>query len=213
MCVLMGVRDARALARACDLGVAMQLTNIARDVGEDARAGRLYLPTDWLEEAGIVPDAFLADPRPTPAIRRLVGRLLREAGTLYARSEAGIALLPAAARPGIFAARYVYAGIGSAVAAADCDSITGRARTGGAAKAAWLAMATIRAGATLVMPRSPLLYAQPLPETAFLVDAAAETGAAGDAGRAERLVSLFATLERKDRASRDGLPHGARWAS
>jgi 15-cis-phytoene synthase len=48
MCVLMGVRDANALARACDLGVAMQLTNIARDVGEDARARRMYLPLAWL---------------------------------------------------------------------------------------------------------------------------------------------------------------------
>jgi 15-cis-phytoene synthase len=53
MCVLMRVRDADALARACDLGLAMQLTNIARDVGEDARAGRLYLPLDWLDEAGM----------------------------------------------------------------------------------------------------------------------------------------------------------------
>ena len=44
MALLMGVARAGALARACDLGVAMQLTNIARDVGEDARAGRLYLP-------------------------------------------------------------------------------------------------------------------------------------------------------------------------
>ena len=48
MCVLMRVRDADALARACDLGVAMQLTNIARDVGEDARAGRIYLPLEWI---------------------------------------------------------------------------------------------------------------------------------------------------------------------
>ena len=46
MSVLMGVRSQDALARACDLGVAMQLTNIARDVGEDARNGRLYLPRD-----------------------------------------------------------------------------------------------------------------------------------------------------------------------
>ena len=44
MAVLMGVRDPQVLARACDLGVAMQLSNIARDVGEDARAGRIYIP-------------------------------------------------------------------------------------------------------------------------------------------------------------------------
>ena len=64
MCVLMRVRDADALARACDLGVAMQLTNIARDVGEDARAGRLYLPLDWIEEAGLTPEQFMAVPMP-----------------------------------------------------------------------------------------------------------------------------------------------------
>ena len=98
MCVLMGVRDPHALARACDLGVAMQLTNIARDVGEDARAGRLYLPTGWLDAARIEPGAFLADPVPDPAIRALVARLLSEAAVLYARSEAGIAALPLAAQ-------------------------------------------------------------------------------------------------------------------
>ncbi len=70
MCVLMGVRDADALARACDLGVAMQLTNIARDVGEDARERRLYLPLDWLAEAGIDPDAFLDLRAATRPIRR-----------------------------------------------------------------------------------------------------------------------------------------------
>ena len=58
MCVLMRVRNPDALARACDLGVAMQLTNIARDVGEDARMGRIYLPLDWLTEAGIDPVHF-----------------------------------------------------------------------------------------------------------------------------------------------------------
>ena len=50
MCVLMRVRDKDILARACDLGVAMQLTNIVRDIGEDARSNRIYIPTDWLKE-------------------------------------------------------------------------------------------------------------------------------------------------------------------
>ncbi len=67
MCVLMQVRDADVLARACDLGLAMQLTNIARDVGEDARAGRLFLPLDWLRLEGVDPDAFVAIRRPIPA--------------------------------------------------------------------------------------------------------------------------------------------------
>ncbi len=62
MALVMGARDPAALARACELGVAMQLTNIARDVGEDARNGRLYLPRRWLREAGIDPQAWLAAP-------------------------------------------------------------------------------------------------------------------------------------------------------
>ena len=62
MTLVMGQRAPEIVARACDLGVAMQLTNIARDVGEDARAGRLYLPRSWLRDAGIDPDAWLAKP-------------------------------------------------------------------------------------------------------------------------------------------------------
>ena len=98
MCVLMRVRDPHVLARACDLGVAMQLTNIARDVGEDARAGRLFLPRDWPKDAGIDPVSLLPDPESTPQIRRMVTRLLAEADRLYPRSESGIAALPRQAR-------------------------------------------------------------------------------------------------------------------
>jgi phytoene synthase len=129
MCVLMEVRDPHALARACDLGVAMQLTNIARDVGEDARAGRLYLPTDWMEAEGIDIDAFLADPKPSPAIRRLVKRLLAEANRLYFRSEPGIGRLPADVRPGIFAARHCYDAIGRKLMRSGYDSVTTSAPT------------------------------------------------------------------------------------
>ena len=57
---LLAPEAARALARAADLGVAMQLSNIARDVGTDAAMGRIYLPLAWLREAGIHPEAFLA---------------------------------------------------------------------------------------------------------------------------------------------------------
>ncbi len=75
MTLLMGPRARGVHARACDLGAAMQLTNICRDVGEDARNGRVYLPTDWLVEEGIDPDAFVRDPRFTPALGRVVRRL------------------------------------------------------------------------------------------------------------------------------------------
>jgi phytoene synthase len=79
MALLMGERTTAMLSRACDLGIAMQLTNIARDVGEDAGRGRLYLPLDWLERAGIDPQAFLGQPRYSPALGGVVRRLLDEA--------------------------------------------------------------------------------------------------------------------------------------
>ncbi|SDZ48343.1 phytoene synthase [Jannaschia faecimaris] len=173
MCVLMRVRDPDALARACDLGVAMQLTNIARDVGEDARAGRLYLPTDWLEEAGIDAEAFFADPQATPDVRRMVRRLLAEAQRLYLRSEAGIGRLPRRARLGIAAARYIYAGIGTVLRGQGHDSITRRASTSKTRKLALMGQAGLKASTTFILPTSPILYAAPLPEVAFLVDAAA----------------------------------------
>ena len=94
MCVLMGVRDRNALARACDLGVAMQLTNIARDIGEDALENRLYIPQEWLREAGISEEDFLKHPKPTKAVRQMVRRLVVESERLYLRSEAGITRLP-----------------------------------------------------------------------------------------------------------------------
>lgn len=174
MTVLMGVRDTHALARACDLGVAMQLTNIARDVGEDARMGRIYLPRDWFAEAHVDPEAWLADPLPTPEIRRMTQRLLREADRLYLRAEAGISRLPVSARPGIAAARLVYAGIGRQIQANGYDSISRRAVTTPTQKLGWVAQAMVRASLTLVMPQAATLYARPLPEVAFLVDAAAK---------------------------------------
>lgn len=202
MCVLMRVREADALARACDLGLAMQLTNIARDVGEDARAGRLYLPLHWLRRDGIDPEAFLADPRPDPRLRAQTQRLLAQADQFYTRSETGVAALPLTCRPGIFAARHVYAGIGGALARLGHDSISTRARTTGWQKLGWLGLATARAAVSAVMPGPAGLHAPPQPEVAFLVDAAARSKAAFS--RSEAVLAVFAQLEARDRA-RKGL--------
>jgi 15-cis-phytoene synthase len=197
MCVLMRVRDADALSRACDLGLAMQLTNIARDVGEDARAGRLYLPLDWLREAGVDPEAFLDDPVASPAIRTATQRLLARANRLYQRAEAGVPVLPAACRPGILAAGAIYAGIGGAVARNGHDAVTARARTTKGQKLGWLMFSTLRAGTTLVMPRPATLHAPPEPEVAFLVQAAAR--AAPVKARSDALLAVLAQLEARDR--------------
>ena len=204
MAVLMGVRDADALARACDLGVAMQLTNISRDVGEDARMGRIYLPLNWLEEEGIEPKAFLADPIPDERIRKLTRRLLKEADRLYIRAEAGISALPLSSRPGIFAARFVYAGIGGAIQKNGYDTISYRARTYKSQKLGWLALSLMRTAGTTALPQSAVLHARPLPECAFLIDAAAraqpQTSQWGE-GRAGALLSVLAELEARDRQS------------
>ncbi len=167
MAVLMGVRSAPALARASDLGVAMQLTNIARDVGEDARAGRLYLPLSWLEEAGIDPEEFLSDPRSSEALKECIQRLLDDAEALYDRSEAGIRQLPGACQPGIFAARSIYREIGRELERNGLDSVGERTVVSHTRKVTLLRRALLEA-----RRREDLIDEPPLAETRFLVEAA-----------------------------------------
>jgi 15-cis-phytoene synthase len=130
MASVMGVRDRAALARAADLGIAMQLTNIARDVGEDARNGRLYLPLDWLGEQSIVAEAFLREPRFSPALGAVVERLLDEAARHYRLGHSGIRSLPKPCRHAIRTAALVYEAIGTSIAANGYDSVSKRATTG-----------------------------------------------------------------------------------
>lgn len=170
--LMMGVRDPVALARAADLGVAMQLTNIARDVGEDARNGRLYLPESWMREVGLSPNAWLDQPVFDHRLAAVVQRLLESADRLYARSKGGIALLPWDCRTGIHAARLIYAEIGKEVERQDFNSISQRAIVGKGRKLRLLATAF---GASVIDSgrRSRLAPAiPPLDETRFLIDAA-----------------------------------------
>ncbi|MFP7672400.1 15-cis-phytoene synthase [Marivita sp. S0852] len=203
MCVLMRVRDPNALARACDLGVAMQLTNIARDIGEDALEKRVYLPLDWLDEAGLDKDQFLSDPKPTKAIRQMARRLVMEANRLYMRSEAGVAALPLSSRPGIYAARFIYAGIGHQVQDAGYDSISTRAHTSKGQKLGWIGVSAMKAMTTVVMPKSAVLFARPLPETQFLVHAAGHEP--NVRSRSESVLDALAQVARHERDQRDAL--------
>jgi phytoene synthase len=177
MSLVMGARSASALARACDLGVAMQLTNIARDVGEDARAGRLYLPRQWLREAGLDPEAWLQRPVFCPEIASVVGRLLDAADGLYERSEHGIHELPRDCRPAIRAARLVYAEIGEQLRREGLDSVNQRVVVSKQRKMALMA----RAASAALLPRGRSLAALDalpvLPAVQFLVDAAAQAPA------------------------------------
>ncbi|MCE2660217.1 MAG: phytoene/squalene synthase family protein [Rubrivivax sp.] len=174
MAVLMETRSHAALARASELGVAMQLTNIARDVGEDARRGRLYLPLQWMREAGLDPDAWLANPVFDARIARVVQRLLAEADRLYQRGECGVCHLPRACRPAIQAARLVYAEIGRAVQAAGMDSVNRRAYVRRPRQLALLALAGTAWWRPPGQPIAAGANAEPLPAIRFLVEAAAQ---------------------------------------
>jgi len=120
MAHLFGVREAATLAMASDLGVAMQLTNICRDVAEDERRGRVYLPAEWLGGAQS-PTAGGAD------TARAVAELLRRADTFYRSGDRGLALLPASVGVAMRAARLIYAEIGGVIARRGYDVTRGRA--------------------------------------------------------------------------------------
>lgn len=205
MALLMGQRHPQQLARAADLGVAMQLTNIARDVGEDARNGRLYLPVQWMAEAGLDADAWLAEPRFSPALASVVKRLLDAADEHYRRADAGIAGLPLDCRPGIAAARLLYAEIGRVVAANGYDSVSRRAVVPGARKSALLAQAMAQAARPGPREIHPVLEAN-----RFILEAVeAMSGPHGDeetselppwwdlGARSNRVLELFARLDQR----------------
>ena len=114
MATIMGVSDRATIDRAVDLGIAFQLTNISRDVMEDAADGRLYLPANWLREAGapVDPGDF---PGREAQVFAVVERMLAEADRYYESSLSGIARLPFRCAWAIAAARSVYGAIGKVV--------------------------------------------------------------------------------------------------
>jgi phytoene synthase len=142
MCHVLGLRDDRALVPAVHLGLAMQLTNICRDVEEDWQLGRLYLPAELLDAAGA---ARLADELGTrgrfpdrgrrPAAR-VVAELLALADRFYRSADDGMAALPWRAALAVRTARLVYAAIGDRIAARGFDVMAGRAVVPGLAKMA-----------------------------------------------------------------------------
>lgn len=171
MVLLFGERSPALLARACDLGLAMQLTNICRDVGEDVRAGRIYLPLAWLREAGISPDDLVASPRNSPALAQVVKRVLAWADTCYRRADLGMTLYPYDCRIGVRSARLIYAEIGTIIAKNGYDSVSRRAYTSKPRKLWLLAQAL---PVLLWRKKSPPLPAHPAVE--FLIAACAKGG-------------------------------------
>jgi 15-cis-phytoene synthase len=112
MAMIMGARDPEILDRASDLGLAFQLTNIARDVIDDARMGRVYLPAEMLARHGIV-NVNTGEFEQRPKLHAAALELLDLADHYYASAYIGIGALPARSAWAIAAARRVYRDIGN----------------------------------------------------------------------------------------------------
>jgi phytoene synthase len=140
MAVVMGVdpEDDATLNRACDLGLAFQLANIARDLDEDARAGRCYLPADWLMKAGIAPDALLA-PENRVALAGLGARLAGQAERYETSARGGTPALDFRSAWAVLAAAGIYGDIARTVRARGVGALDERVTTSKAAKLGWIA--------------------------------------------------------------------------
>jgi phytoene synthase len=116
MALVMGVGpdDSDTLDRASDLGIAFQLANIARDIAADAREGRVYLPQEWLDQAGL-DRAALADPANGARIAPLAERLVALSRAYRASARTGARRLPLRSRLAVLAASNVYGAIGEKV--------------------------------------------------------------------------------------------------
>lgn len=137
MCGVLGVRDAEALPYAIDLGVGMQLTNICRDVAEDAGRERVYLPATRLAEAGVEPGSLLARGASRAPSAPVVRDLLLLAERYYGSADAGMRYIPWRARFAILVASRVYRAIGFRVRAQGFDPDRGRAYLGTGRKLWW----------------------------------------------------------------------------
>ncbi len=139
MARVMGVDRRDVLRRAQDLGLAFQLTNIARDVVEDAGGGRVYLPARWLEEEGVAVGA-VADPANREAVARVAARLVAAAEPYYESARWGLRDLSIRCAWAIGTARGVYRAIGHRVVDAGAQAWERRVSTSRASKAALLAL-------------------------------------------------------------------------
>jgi phytoene synthase len=126
---VLGVTGDRAGAEqaASDLGIAFQLTNFLRDVGEDYRRGRIYLPQDTLAGYGVIESMFAANTT-APELRDAIRAEVRRARTYYRQAEPGIELLAATSRDCVRTAFTLYGQLLDEIERADYDVLAGRAR-------------------------------------------------------------------------------------
>jgi 15-cis-phytoene synthase len=152
MCPLLDVRSATAQQHASDLGMAMQITNICRDVAEDARRGRVYLPSERLRGAGIQPEQVLDGTADRAALRVVIRSLLQRADNLYESGERGIPFLPPRARLAVLIASRLYRAIGLELLRQGGDPFRRRAVVPPLSKL-WWALAALVAWLGTFVPR------------------------------------------------------------
>jgi phytoene synthase len=116
MAIVMGVPadEEQTLERAADLGIAFQLSNIARDLREDQEAGRCYIPREWLAEFGIAQEA-LFDPMNEAGLVEIVARLVTMVNRYEESARKGVDRLPFRSRLAVLAAARIYGAIGRRV--------------------------------------------------------------------------------------------------
>ncbi len=116
MLPIINTKDAKARKHAIDLGIAMQLTNIARDVYEDAKMNRLYLPKEWLGQVSV---SDLIDNKLDDQKKRLIElsikNLIELSDKFYANGFSGMKFIPLRTRLAIFFAAKIYKGIGEKI--------------------------------------------------------------------------------------------------
>jgi phytoene synthase len=166
MAVAMGVSpdDEAVLDRACDLGMAFQLANIARDIEEDDRVGRCYLPVAWLVEMDIPPGEHMKPPfRSRLAV--LAGRLAARAAQFEASARTGTPALPFRSAWAVLAAADIYGAIARTVAARGEHAWDRRVSTGAATKLGFIMRAAGNAAGRSALypprPRDPDLWVRP----------------------------------------------------
>jgi phytoene synthase len=142
MAIAMGVSpdDEDTLDRACDLGMAFQLANIARDIEEDDRGGRCYLPQEWLAEMDIPPGQHMKPPF-RPRLTVMARRLVDRAAAFEASARIGTRRLGLRSAWAVLAAAGIYGAIGREVVARGDHAWDHRAGTSTAAKIGWIARA------------------------------------------------------------------------
>lgn len=183
---VLGVDRPGALRHAAHLGMAMQLTNVCRDVAEDLERGRVYLPESWLRALGATEllDVAARQGSTEPAgavqlsdsgrrtVSAVVARLLAEAELLYQSGDRGLSALDVRSAIAVRAARYVYSAIGGVLRGRGHDPFRGRAFVGAPRKillASWAAVQTLLSRGPftdhprIVLPPTPVAYRELVP--------------------------------------------------